>query len=229
LIRERTDSGEFELRPPQVSVVIPTFNNSQLLPRAIQSVLEQTFSDIEVLIIDDGSTDNTPEVVASFLADPRVRYIRHDINLGPSATRNTGIREARGDLVAFLDSDDWWDKEKLYLQLQALIDERYSACAARAYIVDSDGIREQPVRSSADSETLYRNLLYGNVIPGSNSSVIVRTSCFDAIGMFDEELLSAEDQDLWLRLAAHYRFIFLVDVRPLVYIDKRRTNDWMDN
>lgn len=97
---------------PTVSVVIPTYNRAHLVGRAIQSVLNQTYQDFEIIVVDDGSTDNTEEVVKSF-NDPRIRYIRHDQNRGGSAARNTGIKMARGEYIAFQDSDDEWLPEKL--------------------------------------------------------------------------------------------------------------------
>ena len=216
-------------KPPRVSVIIPYYNGATLLPRAVNSVLEQTFTDFELLIVDDCSNDDTPEVASSFLFDPRVRCFRHDENLGPSAARNTGIRNARGEFIAFLDSDDWWDLDKLSPQVQTLQDDRYAVCAARAYRVGVDGLQEMPGKPSLDRETLYKNMLFGNVIPGNTSVMMVRRDCFSVVGLFNEGLQSTEDYDLWLRLAAYYQFVFMMETRPLVYFDKSRPVSWTSN
>lgn len=106
-----------------VSVIIPTFNRSHILPEAIESVLRQTYPRLELLIVDDGSTDDTGEVVSSF-KDDRIRMIRHPKNAGVSTARNTGLAEAKGDFVSFLDSDDLWMPEKLALELSFLAEHR---------------------------------------------------------------------------------------------------------
>ena len=103
----------------QISVIIPTYNRVNLLNRAINSVLRQTFSDFEVIVVDDSSEDDTKAVVET-LKDPRIRYICHDENRGAAAARNTGIRVSRGEHIAFLDSDDEWLSKKLELQIDAL-------------------------------------------------------------------------------------------------------------
>ena len=104
-----------------VSVIIPTCNRAHLIGRAVKSVLAQTYRDIEVIIVDDGSTDNTEEVVKSF-DDPRIRYVKLDVNKGAAAARNAGIRLARGGFVAFQDSDDEWCREKLADQMDSFRD-----------------------------------------------------------------------------------------------------------
>lgn len=103
---------------PKVSVIIPTYNRAHLIGRAIKSVLNQTYKDFEIIIVDDGSTDKTEEVVKDF-KDERVRYIRREKNKGGSAARNTGIKAARGEYIAFQDSDDEWLPEKLEKQMKA--------------------------------------------------------------------------------------------------------------
>ena len=101
---------------PGISVIIPTYNRAHLISRSAKSVLAQTYPDFELIIVDDGSGDNTEEIIEA-LADPRIRYLRHESNRGVSAARNTGIRAARGDYIAFQDSDDEWLPQKLEKQL----------------------------------------------------------------------------------------------------------------
>lgn len=106
---------------PTVSIIIPTYNRSQLIARAVKSVLNQTYQNFELIIIDDGSTDNTRELVTSF-NDERIRYIRHEENKGEAAARNTGLKAARCDYIAYQDSDDEWLPEKLARQIELLQD-----------------------------------------------------------------------------------------------------------
>ena len=104
-------------QPSTISVIVPTYNRGHLLERALRSVLTQTHQQLELIIVDDGSVDNTADVVSTYDADSRVRYIRHQDNLGSSVARNTGIRHAQGEYIAFLDSDDEWLPTKLEKQM----------------------------------------------------------------------------------------------------------------
>jgi glycosyltransferase involved in cell wall biosynthesis len=183
----------------KVSVIIPTYNRAQLVGSAIQSVLDQTFTDWEAIVVDDGSQDNTLEVVARY-NDPRVRFI-HQENKGVSAARNTGIRASSGEYIAFLDSDDRFLPEKLSVQVTSL--DRYSqyGLVASGWIdVNQAGepiAEKRPwlLFSGLDrSDWLYRNPL----IP---TCILVRRTWIETLGLFDEQLSHEEDYDLWLRLA----------------------------
>ena len=206
------------LAVPSVSVVIPTYNRGQLLEQAIQSVLDQTYRDLELIVVDDGSTDDTRRRVVA-VADDRVRYI-HQRNAGLAGARNTGIREARGDYVAFLDDDDVWMAEKLERQM-AIMQSRPNVAVVHCgfRFVDLEGnpvsmeYRRPPSRGS-----LYEDLMYANVISGSGSAAVVRARCFIDAGTFDPTLRAREDQDMWRRLAlAGHEFACvdeaLVDIR----------------
>src|SRR5947207_1112090 len=131
-----------------VSVVIPAFNYARFLPAAIDSVLRQTFSDFEILVVDDGSTDDTPQVVASFTG-PRIRYIRQE-NAGLSAARNTGIRNARAPFVAFLDADDEWLPDFLATMLDAFetLGEDFAIVACGAERMDQAGRPRAPQKTA---------------------------------------------------------------------------------
>jgi glycosyltransferase involved in cell wall biosynthesis len=204
---------------PRVSVIIPAYNAARFLPQAIDSVLAQTFGDVELLVVDDGSTDETPAVVARY-DDPRVRYLRHARNRGLPAARNTGIRHARGELIAFLDADDYWLPEKLAVQVEALRDPAVDVCCVAAFYRLPDGTVVVSRAEQLTGDDLCRMLLFRAAVPGSGSSVIARRRCFAEVGLFDETMVALEDRDMWLRLAMRYRFAF-VDV-PLVSIDRRR-------
>lgn len=189
---------------PAVSVVIPAYNYGRFVGDAIGSVLAQEYRALEVVVVDDGSNDNTREVVARF-DDPRIRYVYQE-NAGLSAARNTGIRESRHDFVAFLDADDSWAPEKL--QLQMAVFERYDdvgLVASEGAYVDADG---QPLagRKAADprgdGRMTLRDLLVRTRF--SPSSVVARKACFNCCGTFDTALRSTEDRDMWIRIAARF-------------------------
>ena len=200
----RTIRSETSGMAPTVSVIIPTYNRAHLVGRAIRSVLNQTYQDFEIIVVDDGSTDNTEEVVKSF-NDPRIRYIRHEKNRGGSAARNTGIRAARGEYIAFLDSDDEWLPEKLAKQLPVF--EKDSTCGAvytdLLYMLPDGSVKL--CQNYRPEGWILKKLLSSNVV-GTTSSVIVRRECFEKIGLFDESLPSCQDWDMWIRIAKRYSF-----------------------
>lgn len=203
---------------PKISVIIPTYNRSRFLGTALRSVLDQTFADFEVLVVDDGSTDDTRNVVAAFEADSRVRYI-HQANRGGGAAsaRNTGVRNSRGDLIAFLDDDDVWLSTKLEYQLEALAAEPRADvawCAVYGENLGPDGeagarwiARYHPAR--------YRELLLGPFVVAPGSTILVRSACFEEVGLFDESLVFS-DMDMIQRLGAAYAFVY-VDEALAVY------------
>ena len=198
---------------PLVSVVIATYNMARYLPLAVRSALDQTYGNIEVLVVDDGSTDETPNAIAPFLDDPRVSY-RVQENKGQAAAKNHGVRAARGDYIAFLDADDMWAVDKLDAQM-ALFSGRgtIGVVYSRVCYIDEVG-RELGI---ADNELFCGRvsgpLLIRNFI-GFGSSVVNR-ECFDRLGGFKENLQMGIDYDLWLRFSTQYEFHY-VD-RPLLY------------
>jgi glycosyltransferase involved in cell wall biosynthesis len=188
---------------PKVSVVIPVLNRPVAVRRAIDSVLAQTFQDFEIIVVDDGSTDETAAAVHACV-DPRITLIRHDRRRGGGAARNTGIRAGSAPYVAFLDSDDEWLPTKLQRQLELF--ERSSERLALVYTgaewIYPDGtVRAVIRRPHAD---LARRLLTSNVV-GETSVGMVRRSALNEIGGFDESLPSCQDMDLWLRLCERFR------------------------
>jgi len=196
-----------------LSVIIPTFNRWPLLPRAVESVLNQTLLPDEVIIVDDGSTDATEaEFAARF---PHLRYIRQK-NLGVSAARNTGIREAHGDWLAFLDSDDKWLPEKLAQQIAALErNAHYQLCHTNEIWI-RHGRRVNPLKKHTKSGGyVFRNCLPLCVI--SPSSVIIHRNLFLEVGLFDEELPACEDYDMWLRICARHPVLYLEELLLVKY------------
>jgi FkbM family methyltransferase len=188
---------------PLVSVVLITFNYARFLPEAIESVLRQTFKDWELIIVDDGSTDNTTAVIAPYLQDHRVHYIRQN-NGGQSKARNAGIRATRGEFIALLDADDHWKPDKLEKQLDKFSDDSIGVVFSGSRVFDEHGIQKNyHVDESFCVDTL-RKLT--TILPFCPSSVVVRKRCFDVCGLFDESLQKVEDREMWIRLAKRYRF-----------------------
>jgi glycosyltransferase involved in cell wall biosynthesis len=201
--------------PRLVSVVIPTRDRAGLVGRAIHSVLRQTWSDLEVLVVDDGSTDATAEVVARF-ADPRIQFIPCWPAKGAGAARNEGLRRARGHWVAFLDSDDEWLPEKLAWQVAQLDAARPAATVAycQAEVDDALTTRRFVVRLPPHEGDILDRLLAG-WCPLTTSAFLVERTALLGVGGFDPTFPCGEDYDLWLRLALHANRFVVVD-RPLV-------------
>lgn len=193
---------------PRVSVIIPTHNRMTLLCRAIDSVLAQTWSDLELIVVDDGSDDGTADMVER-IADPRVRLVRHDRAKGPPRARNAGIAAARGEWVAFLDNDDEWLPEKLERQLDR-IEQRHDSGIAAAYcsLYVQDGAGERrAIRRTQLPEGDVLDAFLRNDVPATPSLYIVKRTALVEAGGFDHAARPAEDLDLWLRLSsAGHRF-----------------------
>ena len=195
---------------PSVSVVLPTFNSSKFLPDAIASVRAQKWPDLEVVVVDDGSTDDTLSVLNK-LGGSNLRVIEQP-NAGPAVARNTGIAEARNDWIAFLDADDCWEPNKLSVQFNELRrqpDARF--CFSDVTFVCPDG-REREVSFRLFGRPLLLELLKGNAL--ATPSILVRRACFEEVGVFDTKMRISEDWDMWLRLAA--RFEHAMVRHPLV-------------
>lgn len=192
-----------------VTVIIPTFNRLPLLKRAVNSVLNQTVSDIEVIVVDDASTDGSADWLTS-LSDPRVRYVRCQQNRGVAAARNRGIAEAANQWIAFLDSDDEWLPDKLYCQTTALMSapERIIHCNER-WLRNGKPLKQKSYHRKQGGRFFQRSLERCLISP---SAVMIRADLFDDIGLFDESLPACEDYDLWLRINASESVAYLDDV-----------------
>jgi len=191
-----------------ISIIIPTYNRSKRLKDAIESVRTQTYVNWELIVVDDGSTDNTEEVVRSF-DDCRIHYIKQD-NRGVSAARNTGIAKAHGKLIAFLDSDDRWEPSKLEVQKDFFDLNPDSYLCQTEEIWIRNGVRVNPKKKHAKpSGWIFKECMPLCCV--SPSAVMMKRDVFDTIGMFDESLLSCEDYDLWLRASLHYEITTLPD------------------
>jgi glycosyltransferase involved in cell wall biosynthesis len=182
-----------------VSVIIPTHNRSQLLALSLRSVLWQRNVDFELIVVDDGSTDDTPHRLQS-IADQRVRVVRHERAQGVSSARNRGIAEARGEWVAFLDDDDLWAPDKLALQLEALrkCGRRWAYAGAVDIAMDNRILAGRP---PAPPERVVEELTIRNMLPAGSSNVIVGKRWLPTPAVFDGSLYHSADWDLWIRLA----------------------------
>jgi glycosyltransferase involved in cell wall biosynthesis len=197
---------ETEPMLPLVSVIIPTRNRAALLDRALDSVLAQEglgkLFELDVIVVDDGSTDSTIDVVRRY---PQVRHmVSH--HRGVAGTRNIGIQASRGRFVCFLDDDDVWLPKRLKLQIPAL--ERHTeAGAVYSQVFHTETGKAYPELSHAASGRIFNALLFGNCM--CVHSVLIRREAFEKAGYFDESLSSYEDWDLWLRLSFHFPFVFV--------------------
>lgn len=202
---------------PKVSVIIPVYNCAEFINDAVESVLVQTYKDYEIIIVDDGSTDNLRERLELF-AD-KIRYI-HQENKGHSCARNTGIKQARGEFIAFLDADDIWLPDKLKLQI-AVFRANPKIGLVHADICRFSGEDKEgctaPARKNFPDEFIQRHS--GNIFDTffcreifiSCLTVIVKKECFDRVGFFDENLarLGFEDSDMWLRILWRYEALYI--------------------
>ena len=190
--------------PPGVSVVIPAYNYARFLPSAVESCLKQDYPNFEVVVVDDGSKDNTREVMANY--GPPVRYV-HQANAGLSAARNTGIREARFDYVAFLDADDLLLPTHLSDSMAAFakLPPDYALVACDDQLVDVD---EKPLPFAVHVPVLPREITVKDILMRTRFSptgAVARKEVFALCGGFDTTLRSTEDRDMWIRIAARRR------------------------
>ena len=185
-----------------ISVIIPAYNREKLIRRAVCSVLDQTWTDLEVIVVDDGSTDQTRQVVAS-IEDARVRYYAMDQNSGACAARNSGIRLARGEYIAFQDSDDAWMPNKLEIQMQQLRESGADIvfCSFERYGMDGKLLHVFPMDGEMPGRISYQRLLGGNLI--STQTMLGRRECFEAVP-FDPAFPRLQDWELMLRMVQRY-------------------------
>ncbi|MBD0300672.1 MAG: glycosyltransferase [Tolypothrix sp. T3-bin4] len=190
---------------PLISVIIPVYNGEITIQETIESVLNQTFTDFELIVIDDGSQDSTLQIVST-IQDPRIKVFSQP-NAGVSTSRNRGLSHATGEFISFIDADDLWTPDKLETQLKALQENPKAAVAYSwtDYIDESS----QPLQGSGYMSVngdVYAKLLLIDFI-GSGSNPLIRRYALTEVGGFDQSMTPSEDRDLWLRLAARYHFV----------------------
>ncbi len=188
-----------------ISVIIPTFNRADFLKKAIESVLSQTYQGFELIIVDDGSTDDTYEIVSEFKNN--VVYIKQE-NRGAAAARNTGIKRAKNKFLAFLDSDDCWDKEKLAIQM----DEMEKNPSYLVSHTQETWYRKGVLLNQKKKHKKYHGYIFDKCLPlcaVGMSTVMIKKELFERVGEFDENFPCCEDYDFWLRVSARYPFLFI--------------------
>lgn len=189
---------------PRVSVILATYNRANLISDAIESVRAQSFAGWELIVSDDASADNTPEVVRAWCAmDPRIRYLRNERNLGIGGNSNRAIREAAGEYVAIIDDDDVWiDSEKLAVQTRFLDKHPdYVGCGGGVVVVDEKGSEITRYRNPETDKEIRAAILLTN--PVANSTGMFRMAAAEAAGLNDEKIGQAADRDFWLKLGLH--------------------------
>ncbi len=202
-----------------VSAIIPCYNSAKYLPEAIESVLKQTYKHIEIIIVNDGSTDDTDDIVNPYL--DRIKYIKQ-ANAGPAAARNKGISHANGEYIAFLDADDLWCADKIQKQIEIIGTSTDIALVYSKFenFCNETGEKLSEMPDSTPSGGLFDLILQKNII--LLSSVLARQSYLLDVGCFDESLITAEDTNLWLKIAYKYPIQAIPEV--LVYRRMHRGN-----
>jgi glycosyltransferase involved in cell wall biosynthesis len=201
---------------PLISVVIPTYNRGALLGRSIRSVLGQSYGNIEVIVVDDASIDDTNTIVEGF-SDERLSYIRHDKNKGGAEARNTGIRATKGKYIAFQDSDDEWVPDKLEKQMQVFgsAGNEISVVYCGFFYIRDGVTKYMPPKTLKKKEgAIFEQLLSENFV--STQTLLVKREVFDKVGMFDVRLPRYHDWELAIRMAEQYDFGFVNE--PLVLV-----------
>ncbi len=198
---------------PLISVIIPTFNRAHVLLRAVDSVLKQSYKNFELIVIDDGSTDHTDELLSSYVREGKIQYLKQE-NKGVSSARNFGVKSSKGDWLAFLDSDDEWLKGKLQKQVD-LLGERPDL---RLVHGEELWIRHGKRVNQKKIHQKFGGFIYEKCLPLcliSPSAVIIERKLYEEMGGFDEEFIVCEDYDLWLKITSLYEVGFISD--PIIY------------
>jgi len=191
---------------PLVSVIIPAHNQQRYLSSCLESVVGQTYQQLEIIIIDDLSTDKTTKIIQNWQQkDHRIKAFRNIKNLGATGSRNQGIKHANGKYIAFLDSDDTWHRNKIKLQLAKFNNSRTGLVYCSTRNIDKTG-KEIGGDKALWKGDVFLRLIRAMRIVGSNSSVIVRKSLLDRYGHFNPKLPYTGDWELWLRLSSHCQF-----------------------
>jgi glycosyltransferase involved in cell wall biosynthesis len=214
---------------PRVSVIIPCYNYAHYLRECLRSVFTQTLQDFEIIVVDDGSRDHTPEVVKEF-HHRQLRYLRHEENLGTPRALNAGLALAQGELVTIIGADDRMHPENLQMKVDLLCRHSDVALAhSNAEVIDASGqkiglIHKTENLGQVNRQQLMKSLLYGNSIVAS--SVVARKRCYEIVGPYDLEFRRAQDWEMWLRMSYSFPFVYLDS--PLVQYrlhEKSATHD----
>lgn len=197
---------------PKISVIIPAYNAEAFIGETLQSVLAQTFKDFEVIIVNDGSTDKTPQLVTKFAQDDKRIFLINKKNEGTASARNIGIEKARGELIAFLDSDDLWHSDKLTKQISLLEkNPSFGIISCLAVIINDEGKSQGLVSGRNLQGNCYRQMLEAGGISGG-SIVLIPRHVFDKVGLFDSSVEPYEDWDMWVRISSKFDITTVPDI-----------------
>jgi glycosyltransferase involved in cell wall biosynthesis len=212
---------------PVVSVIIPSYNREHLIIKAINSILNQTYKDFEILVIDDASTDNTKQVIED-LRKENIRYFRLEKNGGQCIARNYGVKMAKGQYIAFLDSDDEWLPNKLNLQIECFKNGSDRLGCVYAFAYQNDVIKGITTLASKNFHrgNIYNRFLEG-FCPPTPSIFMVKKEAYQKVGGFDENLITFVDFDLWMRISQYYDFDFVEE--PLIIKYEQIGDQYVNN
>ena len=206
----------------KVSVIIITYNRAELLRSAIKSILNQTFQDFELIVVDDASKDNTPGVVQSF-SDRRIRYIRHETNKKEGGARNTGVENSKGEYIAFLDDDDEWMPDKLQRQVDLM--DSSSLFVGGVYTgflkIDRKTGKTLARRVPTKRGNIFHDMFIQNWV-ATPSTVLIRKACFEKVGLFDVSIPFGADYDMWTRISREFHFEYIRDALVNYYVHENR-------
>lgn len=202
---------------PKISIIMPVYNRQETIKNSIFCILNQSYTNFELIIVDDASTDNTSAIILSF-EDERIKHIVLNKNVGAAAARNIGIRQSKGDWISFQDSDDYWEPDKLRKQVE-LINDRSPSIIFSSFIRYKYGSEEYIPRGRKyvnlpKEGNLHNQLLLGNFI--ATPTVLIPKTFLEKVGGFNEQMPRFQDWELWLRLSAYYPFIWIDE--PLVRV-----------
>jgi len=207
------------MNSPLVSIIIPTYNRSKLLKRAIESALAQTYKNFEIIIVDDASTDNTIEVIRNIL-DNRIIYIKHETKTGGSAARNTGIKSSKGEYIQLLDDDDEILPTKIEKQIQKFYDSDDSIGAIYcgfSWVRDGKIIRKVIPRYKRN---VFQNCLLKTI--SANNTFLIKKKYYIDAGLWDEDLVGSQDFDMWIRISQLCDFDYLNESLALVHLQNNQ-------
>ena len=209
----------------KVDVIITTYNRAEFLQAAIGSVLNQSFGDFTLIVVDDASQDDTQSIVESF-NDKRIKYIRHTVNRGEPFARNTGVSNGRAEFVAFLDDDDEWLDEKLRLTVDLLENSpsKVGGVYSGLFIIDrSSGVIKGRKLAERRGD-IYLDMVSRNVL-FTPSTVLLRRKCFEKVGLFDESIPWMPDYDMWIRISKDFHFECIEEPLVKYHVHKNQSSN----
>lgn len=209
-----------------VSVIIPTYNRKNFIIQAIESVINQTYKNLEIIVIDDGSSDNTKETLKDYILNNKIKYFYKE-NSGVSNTRNYGIEKSTGSFLAFLDSDDFWKHDKIEKQINLFKSNDKLGLVHTCYttLLDNQEITKHPDNPNYYQGKVFEKMIQFNMV--ATSTVVIKKECIEKSGLFFQEYSPCEDYDLWIKISKYYEFAYLNEA--LAFYRENSTNNISKN